>query len=495
MPYNVCDNVNTGTINDGGDITTALNDVISNIDNSEYTDPFIPNGIYTISSTIVWPHRAGYSLRGAGAIGETESYNASIRVQRTVIKWEGDPGDPMFEVRGKYAHFKGLCFNGRETGGGNASHGILVTRGGGSSIATGHSTWDRLSFWNLDYGIQNGNAVGENNCEELELYNLDFYDCGTAAFYNRGTQQLGVRFHNCRVHGVTPVFLLATGGGKIVMNQPAILTSGVTLLKTTQVPSGFGLNNATFTINQPIIDNVAGNSFKLVDGDSYNGNVTINGGVHSILDEEGEYTYTGEYVNVQGRWVVKFNGHVCNFNDMSGSTQAGYGTPLFIFSECGGFNRNPRLQLTGDYYVRQYACYNAVTNEPYDDYTDMADIEQSPVPPSRTAIITATSGSGLTSEDPLEISVGDTSVLYAFDFMKDAGSERIDTVTSVTVYDSEGSEATEVTVYSTLWRHGTQVKAKLTGVTAATGLYIEVIASYTNSNGTRKATIPLTCVA
>lgn len=123
------------------------------------------------------------------------------------------------------------------------------------------------------------------------------------------------------------------------------------------------------------------------------------------------------------------------------------------------------------------------------------DIDQSDVPASRTAVIQQSSGSGLYAADTLEISVGDTDVLYAFDFRKDLRGERIASITSVTIYQSGGGAATEVTDSGTYWKDGTVAKAKLTGVSAATGLYAEVIVVYTNTTGTRKATVPITCVA
>lgn len=121
-------------------------------------------------------------------------------------------------------------------------------------------------------------------------------------------------------------------------------------------------------------------------------------------------------------------------------------------------------------------------------------IDQSDVPPSRTSIITQTQSSGLYGT-PVEISVGDTGVLYAFDFRKDLEGEKVSSVTSVTIYQSNGTAATQVTDSGTYWKDGPQAKAKLTGVTAATGLYAEVIVVYTGSTGTRKATVPITCVA
>lgn len=124
-----------------------------------------------------------------------------------------------------------------------------------------------------------------------------------------------------------------------------------------------------------------------------------------------------------------------------------------------------------------------------------ADIDQYEVPPSRTAIIKVTSDNALKSEETLEISVGESNVLYAFDFRQDLSGERIGSVTSVTVYESNGTESSKVTVNNTYWRQGPKAKAKLSGVTAGTGLYIEVVVVYTNSTGTRKATIPLACIA
>lgn len=405
---NICtetdDAIANGPYTDGDgteDITAAINECIAGISSTnrttklKYEDPYIPDGVYLISSKLTFPNRAGMSLRGAGAIGETESYiaedTAGGRGYRTVLKWDGAEDGTMIEVQGKYVHLKDLCFNGRTAAAATASTGIHVVKG--TSLATGHGVWERLSFWNFnDYGVRFGSAVGTNNCEEIDFYNCDFYDCGVAGVYAQNQFAFGLRFNGCRVVQGCPIFFWGAGGGKSVFNDCSVLTPNVTFLRTTQVTGGFGLNSSNYTINRIIIDNQASPGFKLIDGDSYNLDVTVNDGVQSIL-EDGEYVYTGEYVSVKGRSVVRFNGHRSNFNDMSGAYQEDYGTPVFIFNGCGGYAVDPRRQITGDYSVRQYACYNAVTGAMYDDYPPRTVSTQS-VSTSGAAIAEVTGGYG-----------------------------------------------------------------------------------------------------
>lgn len=374
MAINVCtetdDAIANGPYNNGNateDLTASIQECFDNIDDSRYTDPYIQNGIYLVDELTI-PFRAGWRLRGAGAIGETESYDVNKRAQRTVLKYNGAEGGTMLEIRGKYGRISDIAFNGRTTSNDTADEGFFITKAGNTGMATGWHVFERCHFWNFNnYGARNGASVSEANCEEIDLHNCDFYDCGVAAWQNTGAFQMGIRLHGCRLVSGGGSFVRATGGGKMLMADCSVLCANATFLETQYQLQGFGTNNAHFVIDRPIIDNQTGDSFKLIDGNSFDMHVTVNQGVHS-MESGGAFTYNGNYVTCKGRSFIHFNNHHANFNGMSGAYQAGYGTPVFTFNGCGSFGGQPKDQISGTYSVRQTNCYNARTGAMYSDY-------------------------------------------------------------------------------------------------------------------------------